>query len=129
MGVSPPCEGGVIALNGVNGDVIWTRWLTGNVFRLQCTVDINDDQVKDCLVVGTDGTIATINSKTGTPIWQLGTDETNLYIASFIADQNNDSVPDILASVSSLNGEYSFHINTILRRILYCLINFSLKFV
>lgn len=105
MGVSPPCKGGVIALNGINGDIIWKRWLTGSVFRLQCTVDINGDQIKDCLVVGKDGTLATINSKTGTPIWQLNTDENNIYTASFIADQNNDTIPDILASLSSLDGK------------------------
>lgn len=106
MGVSPPCKGGVIALNGINGDILWTRWSNGNIFRLHCLFDIDGDQVNDCLAVGTDGTLMTINSKTGVPIWQLNTDETNLYIASFIADQNNDSMPDVLASLSSMSGKY-----------------------
>lgn len=80
--------------------------MNGNIFRLQCSFDIDGDQVNDCLAVGTDGTIMTINSKTGMPIWQLNTDETYLYIASFIADQNNDSIPDVLASFSSISGKY-----------------------
>lgn len=105
MGVSPPCGGGVVALNGVSGDILWIRWLNGNVFRLQCTVDIDGDQLNDCLAVGTEGTLMTINSKTGMPIWQLKTDIRNLYLASFIADQNNDSIPDVLASHSSLSGK------------------------
>lgn len=104
MGVSAPCEGGVIALNGVTGDILWTSWLKGNIFRLQCTADLNGDQLNDCLAVGK-GSIMTINSKTGTPIWQLSTDNTNIYTANFIADQNNDSIPDILASHSLLSGK------------------------
>lgn len=109
MGVPPPCKGGVIALNGVNGDIIWKRWLTGNVFRIQCTADIDRDLINDCLVIGNGGMIATINSKTGAPIWQLNTDGNKIYTASFIADQNNDTIPDILASVSSLAGMYAFY--------------------
>lgn len=102
--VTPPCKGGVIALNGLNGDVLWTRWLNGNVFSLQCTFDIDGDEINDCLAVGTEGIIMTINSKSGTPVWHLNTGESNLYIASFVPDQNNDSIPDVLASHSSLTG-------------------------
>lgn len=105
-----------MALNGLNGEPIWTHWLSGNVFSLQCSFDIDGDQVNDCLAVGTEGTLLTINSKNGTPIWQVNSDETNLYIASFITDQNNDTVPDVLASLSSLGGKVYYEYNFLLDR-------------
>lgn len=55
MGVSPPCEGGVIAINGLDGQVLWKKWLTHTVFGLICSYDINGDGIRDCLVNGKAG--------------------------------------------------------------------------
>lgn len=55
MGVSPPCEGGVIALNGIDGKILWRRWFLHSIFSILCTVDINNDGVPDCLVAGKGG--------------------------------------------------------------------------
>ncbi|CAH1113366.1 unnamed protein product [Psylliodes chrysocephalus] len=110
MGVPYPCEGGVIALNGLTGDIIWRHWFNDTIFSIQCTVDINGDKQNDCLVIGMEGTIAIINSKNGTTIWTLNTGRLNVFVASFIPDQNNDSVPDIIASHSSLNTERDGHL-------------------
>ncbi|KAJ8945336.1 hypothetical protein NQ318_009731 [Aromia moschata] len=104
MGVPPPCEGGIIALDGVNGNIIWRHWLNDTIFSLHCTADVNGDTQNDCLAVGVAGTIATIDTKNGTTIWQLNTGKMNVYVANFIPDQDNDSIPDVIASHSSLNG-------------------------
>lgn len=55
MEFSPPCEGGVIALNGLNGEVLWRRGLTHSVFSIICSHDINGDGLQDCLVTGKGG--------------------------------------------------------------------------
>lgn len=55
MGVQPPCEGGIVALNGVTGDIIWRQWFNDTIFSLHCTSDINGDMQNDCLVTGMEG--------------------------------------------------------------------------
>lgn len=55
MDVSAPCEGGVIALNGINGDILWRRWLPHTIFGLICSTDMNKDGIPDCLVTGKGG--------------------------------------------------------------------------
>lgn len=55
LGRSPPCEGGVMALNGINGEVLWTYWTNDTIFSLQCSEDINGDQISDCLATGKSG--------------------------------------------------------------------------
>lgn len=55
LGVSAPCDGGVIALNGKNGNILWRHWLNDTIFGLHCTADINMDGISDCLAVGVDG--------------------------------------------------------------------------
>lgn len=55
FGVSPPCEGGVIALDGRTGNILWRKWMNDSVFSVHCTADINLDGVDDCLISGIDG--------------------------------------------------------------------------
>lgn len=105
MGVPSPCEGGVLALNGLTGNIIWRHWFNDTIYSLHCSNDVNGDQQNDCLVIGMEGTIAVIDSKNGTIIWKLNTGRLNVYVASFVSDQNNDTIPDILASYSSLSVE------------------------
>ncbi|CAH1119834.1 unnamed protein product [Phaedon cochleariae] len=110
MGVSPPCEGGVIALSGINGEIIWRHWFNDTIFHLQCNADVNGDQMKDCLAIGVAGTVAVVNSRNGSKIWHRSLGNLNIFMANFIPDQNNDTVPDILASHSSLNDEKNGHL-------------------
>lgn len=55
MGVPPPCEGGVIALDGGSGNILWRNWMNDTVFLLKCTADVNSDGVNDCLAIGLEG--------------------------------------------------------------------------
>ncbi|CAH0546377.1 unnamed protein product [Brassicogethes aeneus] len=105
LGVPYPCDGGIIALDGTNGNIIWRHWLNDTIFNLHCTADLNADNQDDCLAVGADGTITTINSKNGSTIWQLNTGKINVFVANFIPDQNSDNVSDILASHTALEGK------------------------
>lgn len=49
------CQGGIIALDGANGNTLWQRWTIFNVFSLYCTQDINNDGHNDCIAAGRSG--------------------------------------------------------------------------
>lgn len=49
------CGGGVYALNGKNGEVIWQKWTIASVFSLVCSVDIDKDGLDDCIASGEGG--------------------------------------------------------------------------
>lgn len=55
LGIAPPCEGGVIALDGKNGTVLWRRWMNDSIFSISCNADINKDNINDCLIIGKKG--------------------------------------------------------------------------
>ncbi|KAK9885823.1 hypothetical protein WA026_013695 [Henosepilachna vigintioctopunctata] len=103
MGVSPPCEGGVIALNGMTGDILWRFWTNDTIYLIHCSEDVNKDGLNDCLAMGTKGTITLINSRYGTSLWVHYGNRDEILIGSFISDQNNDTVADILASHTDLS--------------------------
>ena len=50
-----PCFGGVIALDGRSGEVIWTRWAKHEVFALTCQEDLDKDGTTDCVAGGRAG--------------------------------------------------------------------------
>ncbi|KAJ8922345.1 hypothetical protein NQ315_004288 [Exocentrus adspersus] len=110
MGVPSPCDGGIVALDGATGGIVWRRWFNDTIFSLHCTADINGDYQNDCLATGMAGTIATVDSKNGSIIWQVNTGRTNIFVANFIPDQNNDSIPEVLSSHSTLSAEKDGHI-------------------
>lgn len=52
QGDDVPCEGGVVALNGRDGSILWQTWSVANVFSLHCNADIDLDGGMDCLAAG-----------------------------------------------------------------------------
>lgn len=60
MGIAPPCEGGVIALDGTNGTILWRHWMNDTIFSLSCSADIDKDGIFDCLIVGKKGVRASL---------------------------------------------------------------------
>ena len=50
-----PCLGGLIALDGRTGTTIWHYWTPHSVFMVDCSADITDDKINDCLVSGKGG--------------------------------------------------------------------------
>jgi len=49
------CLGGVIALNGKTGSMLWKLWLTRMVLGVHCDFEINGDGVADCVITGKSG--------------------------------------------------------------------------
>ncbi|GLV42598.1 uncharacterized protein CBL_03337 [Carabus blaptoides fortunei] len=93
MGVKPPCQGGVIALDGLT------------VF---CTADLTGDNVFDCLASGKGGVLSAINGHDGTIIWEFVNNKTllvmDVYSGSFIPDQDGDDIVDVIASHTLQTG-------------------------
>ncbi|RZC42814.1 PQQ 2 and/or VCBS domain containing protein, partial [Asbolus verrucosus] len=106
LGVPPPCQGGVIALNGTTGDIVWRYWINDTIFALQCSADLNGDGLEDCLATGDEGSLVALDSRNGSQIWLQNNSKMDVFVANFIPDQNNDSIADILSSHTSLVGRY-----------------------
>lgn len=49
------CEGGIIALDGTNGNTIWQHWTSSIIFSLICSADFNKDKQMDCVASGRGG--------------------------------------------------------------------------
>ncbi|XP_060646126.1 uncharacterized protein LOC132784493 isoform X1 [Drosophila nasuta] len=106
QGDDVPCEGGVVALNGRDGSILWQSWSVANVFSLHCNADIDRDGGMDCLAAGRLGMIYAINGRTGQVIWTFHEleVETNspivmdLYTINVLRDLDGDEVPEIIAA-------------------------------
>ncbi|XP_039970960.1 uncharacterized protein LOC120782653 [Bactrocera tryoni] len=101
-----PCEGGVIAINGASGSLLWQTWSVANVFSLLCTLDIDLDGYPDCVAAGRLGMIFAINGRSGTSIWEFREVEVetnspivmDLYTINIIRDLDGDEISEILAA-------------------------------
>ncbi|XP_055677275.1 uncharacterized protein LOC129786355 [Lutzomyia longipalpis] len=115
------CEGGVMALNGTNGEILWQHWTAFNVFSLSCPVDLNGDHREDCVVAGKGGLMIAINGDTGKLIWRLedktltsGTsaDSTewtiDIYTVNVVRDLDGDDISDVVAVHVQENKAFRF---------------------
>eukprot|EP00099_Drosophila_melanogaster_P023143 NP_650824.1 uncharacterized protein Dmel_CG6184, isoform A [Drosophila melanogaster] len=106
QGEEVPCEGGVVALNGLDGSILWQSWSVANVFSLHCSADVDGDGGTDCVAAGRLGMIYAINGRTGSVIWSFREleVETNspivmdLYTINVLRDLDGDSVPEVIAA-------------------------------
>ncbi|KAH8312555.1 hypothetical protein KR044_011370, partial [Drosophila immigrans] len=106
QGDDVPCEGGVVALNGRDGSILWQSWSVANVFSLHCNADIDLDGGMDCLAAGRLGMIFAISGRTGQVIWTFHEleVETNspivmdLYTINVLRDLDGDQVPELIAA-------------------------------
>ncbi|KAJ9594441.1 hypothetical protein L9F63_014126 [Diploptera punctata] len=100
-----PCLGGLIALDGRTGATIWHYWTPHSVFTVDCSADLTDDNINDCLISGKGGVNSYLSSHYSVNIWQY-TDLTDsqteplidVYSAQFIEDVDGDGFPDILSA-------------------------------
>ena len=96
-----PCSGGVIALDGIAGNILWTYKAGHEVFGINCNGDINSDGVPDCLLGGRNGVFDAIDGKNGKLFWNFSDNNLqntgmNLYTAQFIRDLDGDGMMDVL---------------------------------
>ncbi|XP_077980247.1 uncharacterized protein LOC144435530 [Glandiceps talaboti] len=100
-GLEPPCGGRIIALDGRNGNSIWNTTVPHEIFELNCgNIDINQDDVMDCLASGRMGVLVAINPKTGDILWTIQKDVTNkycnIYQPQVVPDMDSDGVLDLV---------------------------------
>lgn len=108
-----PCEGGILAIDGITGDTLWQRWTPSIVFSIFCRTDLNKDQKSGCVVSGRGGLILALNGETGEVIWHLRPSQimisdipmaipstlvVDLYTINVIRDLDEDLVPDVVAA-------------------------------
>ncbi|XP_072049659.1 LOW QUALITY PROTEIN: uncharacterized protein [Amphiura filiformis] len=96
-----PCFGGILALDGRTGEMLWNYRTKQEIFALNCNVDIDKDGVKDCLGAGRTGLFMLVSGATGEAIWVFDDNEilesiSNLYTAQFVQDMDGDGTQDVL---------------------------------
>lgn len=100
-------ENGIIALDGRNGEVLWTiPWHT-QIYTSALQQDITDDGVNDLFFGGRDASFLAIDAAKGEIIWKFWDKSTqaakdsgyyNFYATQMLPDQNNDGFKEILVS-------------------------------
>lgn len=105
-GLTTTCGGGVLAINGKNGEILWQRWTTFTVFSIICSSDLNNDTKIDCVAAGRGGLLLAINGETGSILWELkyfsvlesiSELDIDLYTINLIRDLDGDNVNEIIA--------------------------------
>lgn len=105
------CGGGVMALNGPDGSVLWTTYTPHELFAVNCNLDVTGDGVNDCFIGGRMATFVAIDSSNGNILWKLEPDvgldsldqsspileRSNFYTPLIIPkDLDEDQLPDLL---------------------------------
>ena len=100
-------DSAVIALDGRNGNLLWTNSARDQNFISAGLLDINKDGTDDVIVGGRSSELMALNGKNGKEIWRFDTlkyskNHTkrwfNFYNPQIIDDQNKDNIEDILIS-------------------------------
>lgn len=97
------CDSAVLALNGLNGEILWRIASVDQVFGTASLKDLNGDGVDDVIIGGRSAELWAINGRTGEIIWKFDKKKGakkwfGFYNAQFIHDLDNDGLEDILTS-------------------------------
>ena len=97
---------GVIAINGANGDTLWTYPCIDQVYGAAVFLDISKDGIDDVIMVGRDRQLYALNGENGDLIWKyelqsnkydkLGLVRFNFYNPVLVDDYSKDGIPDLL---------------------------------
>ncbi len=101
-----PTPFGTIAIDGLSGDILWTKDNQNEWFISAQSFDFNLDGTPDVIVGGRDAALKVINGLNGEEIWSFWNSEENpndygwynFYNPQLIPDQNNDNLPEILCA-------------------------------
>ncbi|XP_071442894.1 uncharacterized protein [Hetaerina americana] len=110
------CLGGIMALDGKTGNTIWRRPLRHEVFGLDCSADITNDSLNDCIATGRGGVFCAVSGYDGSIVWEFGESRRawlqgkelhSIFSAQFVEDMDSDGVQDILAVESGSDSDGS----------------------
>jgi outer membrane protein assembly factor BamB len=101
---------GIIAINGLTGELLWQQASKDQVYGSASFHDINDDQVVDVFIGGRTPDFYALDGKTGNVLWKfeyhhehdsiLKHARFNFNSSALVPDQNQDGHPDLL----NING-------------------------
>lgn len=100
---------GVLAIDGLTGDIIWQAPCKDQIFGSPTFNDINSDNIKDVIIGGRSSQLYALNGINGDRIWQYNPEEysthpvlkyanKNFYNSVLVPDSNGDGIKDILIS-------------------------------
>ena len=96
----PVCGSVLVAVNGLNGELIWLHNFTRPVFGIRCVMDVDEDGETDCFIIGRYHQWDAINKATGKTIWEadkaMGYPGYNFYNPLPLEDFDGDGIVDIL---------------------------------
>lgn len=111
----PPNGGGLINLIGSSGKIAWWKPLHSLPHDMDCSLlDVTNDGVNDCIVVGADTLFATVEPLSGSIIWHVHVHDkngdknispVNIDFPVILPDLNNDGVSELVASCSIMNNK------------------------
>ena len=102
-----PSPYGVIAIDGLSGNTLWTLSTRNEMFASPQFFDYTGDNIDDILMAGRDAELRLINGSTGELIWEFWDSNNenfndagwyNFYTPQIIEDHTGDGMPDILAA-------------------------------
>ncbi|MEQ9290596.1 MAG: hypothetical protein RIG77_26940 [Cyclobacteriaceae bacterium] len=101
------CDSAIIALNGLNGELLWNVPAKDQIFGSAALIDLNQDYVQDIIIGGRSAELQAISGVDGKVIWKFNPNTPyknnkpkwfNFYNPQLIPDQDNDGLRDILIS-------------------------------
>lgn len=111
---------GVLAIDGLTGDIIWQAPCKDQIFGSPTFNDINSDNIKDVIIGGRSSQLYALNGVNGDRIWQYNPEKysthpilkyanKNFYNSVLVPDCNGDGIKDILISNGG-NHEVFMHV-------------------
>lgn len=100
---------GVLAIDGLTGDIIWEAPCKDQIFGSPTFNDINSDNIEDVIIGGRSSQLYALNGVNGDRIWEYKPEEysthpilkyanKNFYNSVLVPDSNGDGIEDILVS-------------------------------
>ncbi|MEL6122819.1 MAG: FG-GAP-like repeat-containing protein [Bacteroidota bacterium] len=101
-------DSAVVAINGANGEVLWTAPGTDQMVGSAVFADLNQDGNKDVIIGGRSAQLKAISGSDGAVLWDYNIIQDrdseralmrfNFYSPQVLEDYDNDGVPDLLVS-------------------------------
>ncbi|HEY3500906.1 MAG TPA: PQQ-binding-like beta-propeller repeat protein, partial [Polyangiaceae bacterium] len=101
-GVEDPPSGGVVALSGETGEVVWTAPAEQQLYGSPVFLDVTGDGVKDVFAGGRNIEFLALDGASGQLVWRFEADGVvgsyNFYTAAFVPDQPGDGLAELLVA-------------------------------
>lgn len=98
---------GIIAFNDIDGKILWQRSTLVLPKYCKCDIlDLNLDDMKECIIIGEKGYISVINASNGEEYWhkQESYEFEIASIPALIPDYNNDGISDLVIAFSNFTS-------------------------